>query len=395
MAEWLLLLVLLLVVVALLWKGRRRRRRARRRGQLSSSSDTPSSLDYALRRDWSRREGILNYSSFVFFDVDRDGTYGIGDRPMGGIRVRLSGERGFLFSSRTNGNGFANFTTGLGGKVAIRQPGLYTFTVSVPPGWTVTTGNDLQTKDFIRIEGSSSGLGTEEMVRPVGLAPERILRGRLPDGVAVTVATFQGDREFGSDTLRGSFQYRVPDNADTVRLRGEGIDRVVRVGTYPVDVGLLEPTMALSPISGTPVIIPFDDVTPRGLRKIPSGYGGLNWFNLNVVSRDFQGGSQGYVNGNTSGDHMAYTSSGHPAEFWSDMPFDFIGVMLSAAWLDSEGETGIIECWRGEERVRRDTVELSALTPVHYMPMLPKLTRVRLSTAHYWQMVVDDLTIVP
>ena len=96
-------------------------------------------------------------------------------------------------------------------------------------------------------------------------------------------------------------------------------------------------------------------MTPRGLRKIPSGYAGLNWFNLNAISRDFAGGNDGYVNGNTSGDRMALLqASGNPAELWSDKPFGFHSVMISAAWLNAEGETAQIESWRGDELAADD-----------------------------------------
>jgi hypothetical protein len=44
-------------------------------------------------------------------------------------------------------------------------------------------------------------------------------------------------------------------------------------------------------------------------------------------------------------------------------------------------------------RIARDEVKLSALTPIHYLPMVADVTRVRLSTVHYWQMIMDDLTI--
>jgi hypothetical protein len=36
---------------------------------------------------------------------------------------------------------------------------------------------------------------------------------------------------------------------------------------------------------------------------------------------------------------------------------------------------------------------VSASTPVHYLPMIADVTRVRLSTQHYRQMIMDDLTI--
>jgi hypothetical protein len=134
-------------------------------------------------------------------------------------------------------------------------------------------------------------------------------------------------------------------------------------------------------------------VTSRSLRKIPAGHAGLAWRNLNAMARDFTKDSQGYVNGNVSGDHVLYTSSGLPAEFSCERPFGFHSVMLSAAWLASEGEVALIESWLGEQLIASDEVTLSALTPLHYAPMLKAVTRVRLSTKHYWQMVVDDLVL--
>ncbi|TIO78968.1 MAG: hypothetical protein E5Y00_13045, partial [Mesorhizobium sp.] len=134
-------------------------------------------------------------------------------------------------------------------------------------------------------------------------------------------------------------------------------------------------------------------ITTRGLSKIPSGYAGLDWYNLNAMSRDHTRNSEGYVNGNVSGAYIAYTSSGHPAEFGRAAPFGFHSVMLSAAWLRSEGESALVESWLGDELIARDEVTLSALAPVQYAPMLKAVTRVRLSTKHHWQMVLDDLVL--
>ncbi|TIW18585.1 MAG: hypothetical protein E5V65_12460, partial [Mesorhizobium sp.] len=141
------------------------------------------------------------------------------------------------------------------------------------------------------------------------------------------------------------------------------------------------------------ITIGFDDVTTRGLCKIPSGHAGLDWYNLNAMARDHTKNSEGYVNGNVSGAYIAYTSSGHPAEFARAAPFGFHSVMLTAAWLGSEGETALVESWLEDEPVARDEITLSALAPVHYVPMLKAVTRVRLSTKHHWQMVLDDLVL--
>src|SRR5690348_11226273 len=86
--------VILVVAACVVWLLRkaRLRRRARRRADPAN--------DYAVRTDWERSTGTVNYSSFVYFDVDRDGTYGVGDRPMAGIMVRLfDGQGGFVAST--------------------------------------------------------------------------------------------------------------------------------------------------------------------------------------------------------------------------------------------------------------------------------------------------------
>ena len=67
--------------------------------------------------------------------------------------------------------------------------------------------------------------------------------------------------------------------------------------------------------------------------------------------------------------------------------------MLAAAWLASEGELALVESWLGEELIASDEIVLSALAPVHYAPMLKAVTRVRISTRHHWQAVLDDLIV--
>ncbi|MEW9805607.1 hypothetical protein ABUE31_06405 [Mesorhizobium sp. ZMM04-5] len=394
-----LLLANLILMTAIVAVGagfglRAYRKRSRSRRHSRRAGDP--ARDYAVRQDWRGSAGKLNYSSFVYFDVDRDGRYSLGDRPMGGIAARLANADGrHILTSRSNGNGFANFTMSLGRSSAhIARPGVYRFTVSVPPGWECTSGNAVQSRDFREIAGAPSGIGSDEMVTPVGLAPLRMLSGRA-GASAATATILKAGQVLATQALdaQAAFRFRLPDEADAVLIEGAGPARRLALSPYPAEVGLLAPERTPVPHDAALETIRFDDVTPRGLRKVPSGYAGLNWFNLNAMSRDFASGSEGYVNGTVSGDHSCYTSSGHPAEFWSDRPFGFHSLMIASAWLRAEGETALIESWSGERLVARDEIHVSALTPIHYAPMLSDITRVRLSSEHYWQLVIDDLVL--
>ncbi|RWB13740.1 MAG: hypothetical protein EOQ40_31135 [Mesorhizobium sp.] len=374
-----------LIVLALRW--RRKRRRAR--------GNPDPSRDYAPRSAWGPTSGKLNFSSFVFMDVDRDGTYGQADRPMAGIAVRLfDGEGRFLALSRTNPAGFANFPMSSKRRsAAIRAPGTYRFSVSVPTGWRASGANENQLVRLADAPGSLVGLAGEGLPRPVGLAPLRTVNGRMPVGAVATLSVMGRGKVLESHALgpAAAFRFPVSGEADQVAIAGGGLDRRLALSAYPAELGLLAPG-ALGADAAL-ITIGFDDVTTRGLCKIPSGHAGLDWYNLNSMARDHTKNSEGYVNGNVSGAYIAYTSSGHPAEFARAAPFGFHSVMLTAAWLGSEGETALVESWLGDEPVARDEITLSALAPVHYAPMLKAVTRVRLSTKHHWQMVLDDLML--
>lgn len=389
-----LLVGLAAVVAALAWRQARFRRKVRLR-------ENPAN-DYAVRQDWSGNHGKLNYSSFVYFDADRDGRYGLGDRPMAGIMVRLhDGDGRFVAAARSNRGGFANFLASTKRRAApIHVPGSYRFTVSVPPGWRVSSANEVQSQHLRLLPGSPTGLVSEAMLQPVGLFPIRQLSGRVADGVSASISVMAKGQEVAVHPLGAGAGFRLdlPDDAEAIDIAGRGIARRLTLSAYPTELGLLLPENAASEnavMDGAAPLqtICFDDVTTRGLRKVPSGYAGLTWFNLNALARDHTEGSEGYVNGNISGDHVCYTSSGHPAEFSSEKPFGFHSVMLTAAWLRSEGETALVESWLGDRLIASDTIILSALAPVHYAPMLTAVTRVRLSTSHYWQLVLDDLVV--
>lgn len=381
--------VLAAAMAFLYWWQARLRRKARRRADPAN--------DYAVRADWRpSTTTTLNYSCFVYMDVDGDGNYGLADRPMAGIVVRLfDGQGAFIAVARSNGGGFANFKmSATRRRAAIRSPGSYRFSVSVPPGWRASSANQDQSLLLSDAPASLVGLVGESLPKPVGLVPGRWLRGKMPAGNETTLSVMGRGQLLESRVLAPGVPFRLdlPDRADEMLISGGGLDRRLALSSYPTDLGLLTPG-SVAPDASLHAI-GFDDVTALGLRKVPCGHSGLDWRNLNAMSRDHVKGSEGYVNGNVSGAHIAYTSSGHPAEFSRERPFGFHSAMLTAAWLMSEGETAMIESWLGEQRIASDEIVLSALTPVHYAPLLKSVTRVRLSTRHHWQLVLDDLVLI-
>ena len=68
-----------------------------------------------------------------------------------------------------------------------------------------------------------------------------------------------------------------------------------------------------------------------------------------------------------------------------------MNVVALAGRLSRPAEEKVLES--GDRLVASDEMVLSALTPLHYAPMLREITRVRLSTKHHWQMVLDDLML--
>jgi hypothetical protein len=374
-----------LALVLLARHRRRRRRRAR------GSSDPAG--DYLPRTRWEHGRGGLNYSSFVFMDVDGDGKFGLADRPMAGIVVRAYDEKGaFLAAVRTNNGGFANFVMSARKRRAIlRAPGTYRFSVSAPPGWRVSTANQDQSLRLEEMPGSPAGLVGEDLPRAVGLSPARFVRGKA--AADATLSINAGGKALETRRIApGDFFFDVPADADMLAISGSGLDRRLTLSPYGTDLGLLRPG-AIAPETVLETI-GLDDVTALSFQKIPSGYAGLDWRNLNVLTSQYVNGSEGYLNGNLTHGYVAYTSSGHPAEFGRDAPFGFHSAMISAAWLSSEGEVALIESWLGDELAARDEVVLSALAPVHYAPMLRAVTRVRISTRHGWQAVLGQLVLV-
>lgn len=351
----------------------------------------PNDLLYPLRQDWSQSDSGINISSYVFNDQNENGTYDLGDRAFADIVVSL-GQGGLpLAAVRTNINGFANFTASTTKEDApLSAPGTFEFTVVPPPGWRVTTDNLTQLRELISIQGSIAGVGLHEMMIPVGLSRKKFIRGTYRGDGAGQLELRQGDKVVARASLAPGEQFFWPVKRGEYMLVTNGHSRRVTVGNNPVDIGLAGVGKTAD---GQGRTIDFEGGAPSGLNKTPNGYGGLNWFNLNIMRSDFTPDSVGYINGATSGNHIVYTSSGHPSRIYADAPFDFHSINISAAWPKSEGEEVVFAYFNDDGLIFRDSIGLSAYGPINYQPLIKGVTLIEISTVHYWQMVIDDVVV--
>lgn len=337
--------------------------------------------------------GDMNSSVLVFRDMNRNGIYDLGDRPMPDVAVQLAKPDGRTHLERTNIGGFANFRM----SVILRDreivdPGHYSFEVVPPPGWSITTGNRLQESDYAVTPGAPGDMIARRTTHPVGLAAGLTISGTAAPGAVVrlsgpggVVRDLKADKDgyFTSPASAGEWQVAVSANEKAEH-------RKIIVGTAPVIVSSLgrigkEPLPALH-------VLGFDDLmTSTGVFEVPSGYGGLTWYNLVAMHQRFTGGP-GYINAAMSGEYIAYNSSGHPATVSSGTQFDFVGAYMGAGWTAAEGETLHIKAWRGEDVAYEDQLTLSAYGPLFFAADYRQVTRIEIRTEHYWQAVIDDFT---
>lgn len=334
---------------------------------------------------------INNISTFVYRDRNRNGLYDLGDYPMTKVITAMAqdGEGRELVES--NLNGYANFSTSADPEKEplIGTPGTYEFTVLPPPDWDVTSGNQTQTIEFVDAPGWMLGLRPASSLVPVGLAQRPLILGINGAGDVARVELVQGDTILGGrDVAAGAaFGFQVAPG-DYV-LRSGAAERPVTFRSDPVVVGTVTQTRRPT---RPETVITFDDIFDHDLLKVPNGYGGLNWTDLNAIHRDMVIG-QGYANGVTSGEHTAYSTNLRPGQFWSERPFDLYGFDITIAWQEAEGEFATIDIYRGEELVRSDRLSLSIFGPVTYQPNIGGVTRVSITTERGWQAVIDDVRV--
>ena len=122
--------------------------------------------------------GEMNSSVLVFRDINRNGIYDLGDRPMPNVAVELGKPQGRTSLERTNVSGFANFRMSVVQRDReIVDPGHYSFKVLPPPGWSTTTGNAVQESDYVVTPGAPGDMIALKTTHPVGLAADLTISG--------------------------------------------------------------------------------------------------------------------------------------------------------------------------------------------------------------------------
>lgn len=339
----------------------------------------------------------MNASCFAFRDLNRNGIYDEGDRPMANVAFVGRNAKGWEQLMRSNICGFANYRMSVSKtEREIAETGLYTFELIIPPDWSVTTGNAVQSRRIRRFPGAPGDLIMEDLPQPIGLAPDLAIRGRIEDTGPSVLRVLAPNGEEAETVIDGPGSFSIPASPGEWQVEVEGMGhlsgRTVTVGPEaPVALGAMRSGRPTRAPAGLQRTLHFNDVISTSVKELPNGYGGLNWVNW-VATHERTYNGEGYINGAMSGETVIYNSSGHPAAIWNDRPFDFVGGYFTAAWLTIEGEVLRIRAWRGEELIHQDALRLSAMGPIYFAADYRGVTRIDFATDHYWQVVVDDLT---
>lgn len=340
----------------------------------------------------------LNVSCFAFRDLNRNGSYDLGERPYVGLEVAMRTPDGKMVVATSNAGGFANFTMSRQARdAAIRVAGNASITVRPPAGWTLTSGNAEQAATFRLLAGSPAGIVMDKTFQPVGLAPEVTIGGWLEAGAAdrgelrATSPRGVGTTVVISSDGRFSFPAEAGEWRLEYAIGGASVRRQIRVGSYPVEVGTLGIARPASESRRRRVVATFDSLGGSiPVVEVPNGYVGLRWYNwVSIFQQTLE--NVGLVNAATSGEYVAYNSSGHPATISSGEPFDFVGGHAGSAWPEGERGDVIVRAWRADRLVYEDRFRVRVAGPVYFNADYRDVTRIEFASSSFWQIAFDDL----
>jgi hypothetical protein len=346
-------------------------------------------------------------SCFVFRDVNRNGLYDMGDFAYAGLAIEMKRPDNSIIRSISNLSGFANFEQLLHdpGKGDIYTVGTYRIHATPEFGWIVSTPNTAdQIIEFRTQENAGSGLVPVHPCRNIGVAPELTING----AVVAEPGTLLSDLSVRARGVDGQINDIAIDEAGnfiiaakpgnwrieiTNHRSGRTVVRNVDVGAYAVTLSATNPDILQSTVLlSHPETADFDGLLlSPSVREIPSGYSGLNWSYWVAAHNKFYNG-RGYVNATTSGEFVAYNSSGVPASIWRDEPFDFIGAYFAAAWPRGQEESVTVTAWRKGELVYTDVFAISNSGAQRFDADYRSIDRIEFLHGNYERIVIDDFT---
>ena len=332
----------------------------------------------------------MNISQFVFRDENRNGVFDLGESPFSGADIRLDQETGEAVYRSSNLAGFANFPMSDDEEDAdIRAPGPVKFSIELPEGFVLTTGNPEQTAEISALAEAPGGFVMDPPNAFMGLAPALTIESSGKGVASMTCST--GYVELTAVPKDGGLVcWAAPGRwkVDWQMVDGSFFSREVVLSEWPVRV----PIAATGSEGSRVMVESFDGIINSENIQEMAAADGFVWHNMIAVHRKFYGG-WGYVNGTVSGEFSGYNSSGHPASISSDRPFEFRGAYVSVAWPKGMNAPVRFRAYRGGELVGEEAFHASNLRPLWFEPRWAGIDRLEISHDAYWQVVLDDVTL--
>ncbi|MEM7425097.1 MAG: hypothetical protein AAF441_03310 [Pseudomonadota bacterium] len=344
-------------------------------------------------------------SCFAYRDVNRNGLYDMADRPYAGLEVALIRPDGSRTRSFSNISGFANFEMGFGNfdKMQIYEAGEHTFEAYPPTGFETTSDARAQTIEFVQHDRAGGGMVAKSNCVPMGLAPKLFVAGTVSqkdlgaDIVAELVPAAGKPVALKLDDKGIFFQHAGPGNY-TARFAdkssGKILERPLELSEHPVVLSVISSLDQPQAKQGPAKTVTFDDLTVSDtLYEIPSGYGGLFWWQWIATHHKFYNG-YGYINGTSSGEFIAYNSSGQPGFMWTENgeTFDFVGANINVAWPEGQEERVHIKAWRGDQLVHHDTLFLRTTGSLYFAAGYRGITKLEFTRPNSERIVIDDFS---
>ncbi len=344
-------------------------------------------------------------SCFAYRDDNRNGIFDMADRPYGGLLVEIERPDGIVVQGESNISGFANFDMAFGNrdKGQIYQAGLHKAKAVPPNGWETTSDAGEQEIMFVERKNAGGRMVAGNNCVPIGVAPALFIGGSVkrkspdhkisvsvtPEGLGEVKLKLDDRGNYYTPVKPGKWLLRVVDD-----VTGTRIERDIHIKSHPVVVSEItdfdEPDALKKPL----VTVSFDDLTVSDtLYEIPSGYGGLYWWNWIATHHKFYRGA-GYVNGTVSSEFIAYNSSGHPAVMWSEpgTTFDFVGTYIGVAWPRAERDFIYVKAWKGEDLKHTQKLRLETSGAIYFQADYKGITKLEFTSGNYERIVLDDFS---